>query len=41
MHTALKDIVTDQTILATEQDNQVTKLAIRAGDLRTSELELK
>jgi hypothetical protein len=41
MHTALNDIVTDQTILATEQEHQVTKLAIRVGDLRTSDLELK
>ena len=40
MHKDLKDTVTDQTILATEQENQITKLAIRVGDLRTSELEL-
>ena len=41
MHTDLKGTITDQTILATEQENQITKLAIRVGDLCTSELELK
>ena len=41
MHAKLSDTVSEQTIQVTELDHQVTKLAVRLGDLRTSELEFK
>ena len=41
MHAKLSDTVSEQTIQVTELDHQVTKLAVRLGNLRTSELEFK
>ena len=41
MHLKLNDAVVEQTFQVTELDHQVTKLAVRLGDLCTSELEVK
>ena len=41
MHTKTNKTLAEQTIQVTELDHQVTKLTVRLGDLRTSELEVK